>query len=290
MCKCGKRNLIFNEEKKAEKLLMTHSVETQPSLGDAPAPTPAAPAVPEMPAPIVNRRATVGSTSVNEAKRVAVEAMNRVGAMRSTENGNGYYACVSPQCPAKCRVKKESDGTFSVTWSQAHKAACEQIGKQPARMQETARKAVIAMAIGKGRKEIQADMGARALSGNAFGGRRLDKFIERVRANIPEQISCQEGLAAYVASMPHKAVVLNEVMVGYHAWDQVAAAPSENVYVPHHPEDWDANAPIPDAAPGDDEAQPQQNEAPVDEELVDAATDSEYDGSDAAKKTRTWRT
>ena len=54
-----------------------------------------------------NRRATVGSTAVDEAKRVAIEVMNRVGAMKSTSSGQGYYECVSPQCPAKCRNKKE---------------------------------------------------------------------------------------------------------------------------------------------------------------------------------------
>ena len=243
---------------------------------DGPSPTTlAAPAGPEVPAATqpaaseigsqvddaehairpANRRATVGSTAVDEAKRVAIEAMNRVGAMQSTSSGHGYYECVSPQCPAKCRIKKEQNGQYATTWSVAHKQGCNQIGQQPARIQETARKTVLGLAVSKGRKEIQSDAAARALTGRAFGGRRLDKMIEKARSNIPEQLNSKEGLAAYVATMSHKAVTQNEVMVGFRAWDPLipaSATQSDPIYIAHHPDDWDVNAPIPDA-PADEE-------------------------------------
>ena len=197
----------------------------------------------------VKRKGTAGSTAVDEAKRVATEAMNRVGAMRSMPCGNGYYMCVSDQCPAKSRLKKERDGTYTTTWPAAHKAGCDQVGKQPARMQETARKTVITMAVAKGRKEIQAETGARALSERAFGGRRLDKVIQRARSDIPEQLSSREGLQAYVDAMPHLAAVRHEVMVGFHAWDAHSAVKIE-LDDALHADDWDANAPIPVVAPG----------------------------------------
>ena len=200
----------------------------------------------------MKRRGTAGSTAVDEAKRVATEAMNRVGAMRGMPIRNGYYMCVSPQCPARCRIKKAHDATYTTTWLGDNRPEC----------------------CGKGRKDIQAETGARALSGRAFGGRRLDKAIQRARADIPEQLSSREGLQAYVDAMPHLAAVRNDVIVGYQAWDINSAVKTEVDAAPHA-DDWDANAPIPLAALGDNEVEDAQadfepNEEQDDEENVDA--------------------
>ena len=61
----------------------------------------------------VKQRSKLGSTAVDEAKRVAIEEMNRKGAMRSAPSGQGYYECFDPdQCAAKCCIRKNTAGTL----------------------------------------------------------------------------------------------------------------------------------------------------------------------------------
>ena len=189
----------------------------------------------------VKQRSKLGSTAVDEAKRVAIEEMNRKGAMRSAPSGQGYYECFDPdQCAAKCCIRKNTAGTYVTKWKEDHKEGCNQIGKQPARMQHTARTVVLEHAVSKTRKDIQGEYRAKALSGRAFGAYRLAKAVQRARAGVPSHLSSKDGLAEFISAMPHKAIQQNDVMVGFAAWDP----PGVEVDVAH-PDDWDANAPTP---------------------------------------------
>ena len=216
-----------------------------------------------------------GAVSKDEGKRVATEAMHRVGAMRSKTVGHGYYECkhVDEECAAECVIKKSKAGVWSSTWSAPHKQGCRALGAQPAYMQETAMKYVKENRA-KTRVDIQGHTNMRAFSGNAFGQDRIYKQLQRRRDGCRKV----ENLLSLhmVAASVETCVADNDVSVAYRSWEGVAD-PYDPVDVSLG--DWDANAAIPAADSDVDDVEVHEEPALVPEFLE--VSDDEMQSLDA---------
>ena len=84
-----------------------------PEAGDAaPSQSPSTGPVHEAVAAVEVRKRTcvAGSRPVDNAKRDAIEAMHRKGAMKAKDCGHGYYVCMSVNCDAECSIQKCKTG------------------------------------------------------------------------------------------------------------------------------------------------------------------------------------
>ena len=248
-------------------------------------------------------KCVAGSRPVDEAKRVAIESMNRKGAMRSKACGHGYYVCASDNCSAECSIRNGT-GEYVTTWKTEHRQGCTSVGKQPAHMQHTALKALMEMAPTKTRKEIQIHADVKALSGNAFGEYRLYKKIQRSRGSLPARVGSVEGLKEYIGDLKHRNIVEGDVFTGFRAWIHGVKAEvvvtevgtAEVVHAPHieaDPDEWDADAPIPAPEAGSVDAMADAQETQAQAEGAnphvslqeDEATDAEIlDGDESVSQ------
>ena len=198
------------------------------------------------------RRNLGGSRAGDPEIEKAVEAMMLKGAMQSDRSRGGSWRCKSDLCPGKCQIRRNTRGVVVTKWVKEHVQGCDQVGKQPARMQFSVRQVVRELAVEKTRKQIQGDDRVKSLTGRAFNGARIEKMIGRDRAQLSsdKHLGSIDGLKRYVGSMTHKAVEDNDIMVGYKSWEPDTIPPVDPA-VQTHPEDWDANAPTPAPVPGD---------------------------------------
>ena len=75
-------------------------------------------------------KCVAGSRPVDEAKRVAIESMNRKGAMRSKACGHGYYVCASDNCSAECSIRNGT-GEYVTTWKTEHRQDAPPLASSP---------------------------------------------------------------------------------------------------------------------------------------------------------------
>ena len=234
-----------------------------------------------LPLPALTRnRAKVGCVSLDEGKRIALEVMHRVGAMRAKEVGHGYYVCkfLEEGCKAACVIKKGKLGEWTSKWSEAHKQGCRAIGAHPAFMQNTAVQFVREHR-SQTRVEIQGHTAMRAFSGNAFGQERIHKQLQRNREGCRKVVNLLT-LQSMVAASTEKCVLEGDVALGYRSW----AGASDPYDVDISLGDWDANAPIPEAdsdADGDEDPVVVVLEESVPPEALPDAVEQVTDGEES---------
>ena len=224
-------------------------------------------------------KVSVGSRSQNEAKNLAVEDMNKVGAMCSAKIGHNNYECKLAKtgngCKAHCRLK-ENAGAWTLIWTEQHKEGCGAIGAQPAFMQHSAVK-YIKDHRSLTRTELQGHEKVKAISGNAFGQSRIYKALQRGREGC-RRVHNLASLQSMVAASKELCVEQNDVATGYRSWGAPGA-----IDVDLRLGDWDANADIPGPERDEPESDAEitlQEAIPVSETLDESDPIVVSDGSD----------